>query len=425
MEDSSNVGVSCLAGNANVKFWISSNNIGAIYPGLYAARLACRSVFIGDGQNYGPFLYNPFELYAAKVLASPNIMVFGQIGFGKSAFVKALLSRHLQIGLRGCVLDPKGEYVPLSQAMGGSTFSFGKGPGMGLNPLESLATQHTNRNLLHRNRLEVLILVVGAIFRREVSSLEALVIEEVLREVESQNTRMDLFDIFTSIESYNWNSAGFQLFSKDAERCAALIALELRRYLFGDLLGVIDGPKNGDSQVIKLESFLEVDLFSSMGPESMRVGVPVFLSLLSKRLSQSNERYLIVLDEAWLALSSPGCIGFFRSYWKLARGYGISNIAVVHRSEDLMASGDGGSMNERIASGLVSDSQTFVIFHLDPIPARQVGQLLGLSELEIALIGTLPRGSALWRIAGETFLVDIKLTDADKVLFNTDQRMGS
>ena len=132
------------------------------------------------------------------------------------------------------------------------------------------------------------------------------------------------------------------------------------------MIGIIDGRKADPKANIELGRILNVDLFTASNPGVMAVGVPVFLSLLKNALSKGGHKYLIALDEAWMALSSPGCVGFFRSYWKLARSYGIANIAVVHRSEDLLVPGDQASGGGQIAAGLVSDSQTFIIFHHNP-----------------------------------------------------------
>jgi hypothetical protein len=52
----------------------------------------------------------PFELYRAGVLTNPNMVVFGQIGRGKSAFVKTYLWRQAVFGRRAWIVDPKGEY---------------------------------------------------------------------------------------------------------------------------------------------------------------------------------------------------------------------------------------------------------------------------------------------------------------------------
>lgn len=410
-----------------MEFWISSRNIGAIYPGLYDQSLECGSVYIGRERNGRPFFYNPFELYSKGKLNSPNIMVFGQIGYGKSALVKALVSRHLQIGYRGCVLDPKGEYVDLSSSLGGQTYSFGKGGGTGLNPLGTFGARASVIDGDQKYQvLENLVLTTGAALGREITPLEAFVLEEVLWNLLSRAGIIDMYDIYSSlVEIRNMPGSRFSSFEADAFKASGQLALQFRRFLYGDLRGIIDGKKDLDQSGFVSSFLINVDLFSALHPQSMKVGVPIFLALFSRELSRSSNRYLIALDEAWLALSSPGCIEFFRSYWKLARGYGISNIAVVHRSEDLISGDDSSESEGRIAQGLISDSQTFVIFHLDPAPAKQLGHLLKLSNTEINIISALPKGGCLWKVSGQTFLVDVELNKAELDLFNTDKRMLS
>lgn len=406
-------------------YWITSRNLGALFPPICGAPPRCRSVYIGKSRLRGPYFYNPFELYKQGVLTSPNLMVFGQIGYGKSALVKAILARHLQIGYRVCILDPKGEYQPLTQQNSGSSFSFGTSKGAGLNPLGYRGESLSSREAVHRERLSNLVLTFSAMLARPVSSLEEYLIENALRRCEARQDLVDMSDLYHELEflSYSGPESGENRYREESD-CARLLGIELRRYLFGDLVGIIDGHKTDSKANIELGRILNVDLFTAGNPGVMAVGVPVFLALMKNALSKGGHKYLIALDEAWMALSSPGCVGFFRTYWKLARGYGIANIAVVHRSEDLVISGEQGSSGQQIATGLVSDSQTFIIFHLDPVPARKIGVLLDLTETEISLLGTLRRGSCLWKVAGETFIVDVQLTDQERKIFDTDARMG-
>lgn len=410
-----------------MEFWISSRHIGALFPPICGSHGSSKTVFIGQNRNGGPCFYNPFELYSSGSLTSPNCMVFGQIGYGKSAFVKAVLCRHLDIGYRACILDPKGEYSGLTEANSGSIFSFGGRKGAGLNPLGQLVNDRKFDLgfTTHMDLLSNLVLTFAAILKREVSSLEVFVIEESLSLAEGRSDLLDMNDIFLSLVEF---SEASEIHSRDIDidykRVAHHLSMELRRYLFGDLVGIIDGVKGDPKSSVELGRLLTVDLYSSSTEEVMAVGVPVFLSLLRKSLTKASAKYLIVLDEAWLALSSPGCVGFFRSYWKLARGYGIANIAVVHRAEDLEASGDYGSAIEKVSTGLVSDSQTFAIFHLDSGPARKIGELLQLSQIEIALLSTLRRGACLLKVAGRSYLVDVQMTLQERTLFDTDRRMN-
>lgn len=409
-----------------MEFWISSRNIGAIYPGMFAKPLECTNVFLGRDRSGARFAYNPFELYASGVLTNPNIMVFGQIGFGKSALVKALISRHLDCGYKACVFDPKGEYEALASSSGGVTVSFGVHAKSGLNPLSGMsAAGKAAKGLeISHSLLENLTITMGAVLQREPTSLESYVLEHAISVVMTGSQEVDLYDVYHCLVDTRRDGFGqFGVFDDDAAHCAAALALELRRYLFGDLKGIIDGPKGTGAQRVSAERLIHVDLFSALRSESMKVGVPVFLTLFSKLLSRGSDRYIVALDEAWMALSNPGCSAFIRSYWKLARGYGISNVAVVHRSEDLGASGEAGSVSEKVALGLISDSQTYAIFHLDHPSAYSLGRQLALSKTETSVVGSLPRGSCLWKVGDRTFVVDVMLSAQEAGEFGTDGRM--
>ena len=91
---------------------------------------------IGDDLLGGSFVFDPFELYAAGIVSNPNMVVFGQIGRGKSAFVKTFLWREAVFGRRAWVVDPKGEYGDLAEAWGVRPVALRPGGAIRLNPLD-------------------------------------------------------------------------------------------------------------------------------------------------------------------------------------------------------------------------------------------------------------------------------------------------
>ncbi len=115
---------------------VTTRNLGAAYPFLAEAGLGRRGVLIGDDLLGGSFVFDPFELYAAGVVSNPNVVVFGQIGRGKSAFVKTFLWRQAVFGRRAWVVDPKGEYTDLAGAWGIRPVALRPGGAVRLNPLD-------------------------------------------------------------------------------------------------------------------------------------------------------------------------------------------------------------------------------------------------------------------------------------------------
>ena len=115
---------------------VTTRNLGAAYPFIAEAGLGQRGVVIGDDLLGGSFVFDPFELYAQGVVSNPNMVVFGQIGRGKSAFVKTFLWRQAVFGRRAWVVDPKGEYGDLAAAWGVRPVALRPGGAIRLNPLD-------------------------------------------------------------------------------------------------------------------------------------------------------------------------------------------------------------------------------------------------------------------------------------------------
>ncbi|MGH9104580.1 MAG: ATP-binding protein, partial [Acidimicrobiales bacterium] len=82
-----------------------------LYPFVVPDDLGVDGCYVGREASGGLFCFDPWECYAKGKLTSPNIVVLGQIGRGKSALVKSFAWRQLTFGRQCWVLDPKGEYA--------------------------------------------------------------------------------------------------------------------------------------------------------------------------------------------------------------------------------------------------------------------------------------------------------------------------
>jgi len=183
---------------------VTTRNLGAAYPFIAEAGLGKRGVVIGDDLLGGSFVFDPFELYAQGVVSNPNMVVFGQIGRGKSAFVKTFLWRQAVFGRRAWVIDTKGEYGDLAAAWGVRPVALRPGGSIRLNPLDpgpeheggfsdgvgstarrqtelvtSLASACLGRSLLPRERAALGVALVPATERAAVPTVP-MVVEALL-----------------------------------------------------------------------------------------------------------------------------------------------------------------------------------------------------------------------------------------------------
>jgi AAA-like domain len=156
----------------------STRHARAVYPFQAEAGLGWRGCLIGSDSSGGAFCFDPWELYAREVVANPNIAVFGELGYGKSALMKALVWRMLLFGRRAFVLDVKGEYAPLCAAVGVPPLRLAPGNGVCLNPLTARREPAA--------QVEILRAVARTAVGRPLSPAEAATLREALREVDGR-----------------------------------------------------------------------------------------------------------------------------------------------------------------------------------------------------------------------------------------------
>ena len=127
-------------------------------------------------------------------------------------------------------------------------------------------------------------------------------------------------------------------------------------------------------------------------------------------------------EELATRLASP-CPVRLRASWKLTRATAVQNIAVLHRLSGLEAAGGRDSEPVRLARGLLSDSETKVIFRQAPGELALVRELCQLSERETAIVAGLSKGSALWKVGQRSFQVEHCLSAWEREITYTDERM--
>ena len=125
-----------------------------------------------DLDTGSPFHYDPFELYARGVITSPNMVILGLVGRGKSTVVKTMLYRSLGLLASpggqprfAAIADPKGEYAPLAKALGMTHLRLATGGNIKLNPLDPGPAHGTVADLAARRTHMVTALAAGVLER--------------------------------------------------------------------------------------------------------------------------------------------------------------------------------------------------------------------------------------------------------------------
>lgn len=415
--------------------------LGAAYP-LASGRGLETGVLVGRDLFGGCFAFDPFELYARGVLTNPNMIVFGQIGRGKSAFVKSWLWRQAAFGRRAFVIDPKGEYAPLARALGCEPIALRPGGALRVNPLDSCGPRAAGPatdeaagdagGLSGRRRLELLGAVATACLGRRLAPSERAALELALGEAtrraargRSRGSRRSptLPDVVGALLAPSAEAAreiGTTLPVLRAE--GRDVALELRRFVTGDVQGMFDGQTSPGLDPTARIVVLDLSaVYHSPALGALMTCAAAWLQ--AALVTETSARTVLVVDEAWAVLADPSVARWLQSSWKLSRALGVANVAVLHRVSDLRAAGPAGSEEAQLAEGLLADSETLVLYGQPSGELSAVREVLGIGATEEALLSGLGRGIALWRVAGRAYLVEHLLTGYERSLVDTDSRM--
>jgi type IV secretory pathway VirB4 component len=398
----------------------------AVYPFVVPDDLGVEGCYIGREASGGLFCFDPWECYARGVLTGPNMVVMGQIGRGKSAFVKSFIWRQLVFGRQCWALDPKGEYGVLAEACRSVPLRLGPGLGLRLNPLDTGnqgGAAGTDGPPAHQRRAELLAALLSSSLGRALLPQERAAADVALSAAED---RMDVPVLPVVAEAMlHPQEAHAQMLGTDAEglrQDGRQLALELRRLVHGDLAGMFDEPTS--SGIDLANPMVVLDLSRLYASPALGLLMVCAMSWLQSSLAAGRgAKRLVVLDEAWAVLSHLATARWLQAAFKLSRSYGVANIAVVHRLSDLKAAGQEGSEQQRLAEGLLADAETRVVFGQSAAEAERAGELLGLSATEAGLLSQLPRGVALWRVGQRSYLVEHDLSAEELALSDTDAAM--
>jgi type IV secretory pathway VirB4 component len=391
----------------------------ALYPFVAEPGLGVAGAYIGQDLLGGAFAYDPWELYRAGRVTSPNALVIGQIGRGKSALVKSYLWRQLVFGRQAWIVDPKGEYGALASACGVAPLRLEPGGAVRLNPLDAPGGPADDAQ---RRQAELLASLASASLGRPLLPRERAAADLALATV----GRAGAPPIPAVVGA---------LLAPDAEAAAALhtdaaslaaegrdVALELRRLADGDLRGMFDGRTTANIDLSAPVVVLDLSaLYSSAALGILMTCATAWLQAAFR--SGDGVQRIVVVDEAWAVLSDLAIARWLRSSTKLSRAFGVATMVVVHRLSDLASAGDDASEQVRLARGLLADTETRVVYGQPPSEVSTARDLLGLSDVEADLLPRLPRGVALWKVGLRTFLVEHKLGRAERTIVDTDRRM--
>ena len=385
--------------------------LAGIYPYQVPPTLPVGGPYMGrDLLSGNPAHLSPFVLYARGYITSPNVLVAGMVGMGKSAWTKTLVLRSLICNPKAktWVIDPKGEYASLAQKVeDGVVIKFGPDTDTQINPLYGLSVTE---------QIDVCWTIITAVTHQvnpnHTPGLEAkLAVTHALKMLRDNQTTATLALLTTTLRASN-----------NPDGTPAADALETLQY---STLRGITGTGTTATHTLTQKQIVVIDL--SRVPDDDLPIVTVCVQAWINSIIQNNagqHRYL-VLDECWRMFSGNIAIArWLQKSWKLCRQHGTACIAIIHRLTDLNAAGDEHSQARTIAEGILSDSGIRIFYRQPPDTLAYTAEKLHLTDTQTTHLEHLPRGQALWLIGNTPpTIVQHQISPPEEPLIDTDHAM--
>ncbi|MDP9792569.1 type IV secretory pathway VirB4 component [Catenuloplanes nepalensis] len=420
----------------------TSAQLCSVYPFVTDPGLPALGPLIGtEVYSKAAFYFSVHELYRLGVVGAPNMVVTGEIRSAKSSLLKSLAFRNAALGRRSYIVDVKGEYDPLADALGIRPLRIGPGLGVVMNPLAGISrlpgqsetewaqVQRTRRLLLLEGLLEI---QVGDRLTEAERSLIAYALDAVTRTDDGTDpgrqpapTLSTVLAAMADADAWQHRLAGVYYTLSDFVADSRRVRLALERLITGALGGIFDAPDTVSARLDFAQPGAVLDLRAVRTSDAMTaMAMTCAQSWLEAELTRPGAPPRMCLyDEFALLARYIGPMRRMREQLKLARALGSENILAFHRFSDLAASGHAGSEQVRIARGLIEDTGVRISYRQAAGSLDSAAEFLGTTDVETQLLQRLKRGTGLWKVAGRSYVVKHQLSRVEWEMVNTEQRM--
>lgn len=389
---------------------------------------------------------DPHALYTQKPrrITSPNVVVLGDVGSGKSSLVKTVyVGRAVATGKQVAVFDRKdqqgvGEYLKVSRLVGGTTVRFARGRGgTAVNLLDpriatrSQAEGEAGGETVGQDRLLLLAAQYahGPLTSQENHALRAAH-RAAVSLAKAEDRVATLHDVIDALFNPSSQAVPREALSDrgivdvdTVTEWGLSLAMDLERFVHGDLSGLVDAETSDD---VDWESPLLVFDTSELDEDSPALSL--VMALVSTFLSsvwaaQPGRQRIIVLEEGYhttklRAIEGVSVAGILRSLVKRGRGIGLAFVTVVHHCSDIPLESD--------AMSLIREAQVIHCFKQSRADDRAtVCELFDFPPAAADLLAVLDEGQHIMKIGAEApRMVNHIRTTAEVAVTGTDEAMA-
>ena len=326
----------------------------SIKEGIYLGR----DMFTGLPMNLETF---------TKDLANANIAIFGVTGAGKSVTVKTIVGRTALINRRTSILDIEGEYVSLTEKLGGRIIKVRQGVAVGINLFDIDINEDDEFIDIDSKIIEIRAIISGIINKYENRTLkpsEIADIETAVKEVyrkkgitkdldsiyEKEGGKIEGKITFGNIKKKMPTLSDFHKVMKD-EIGNKELAATLSNFIAGNTLGIFDCQST-----LKVNDQIICFDISDIKDDIMKfyacLVITTWITNKYMATQERNERYVVV-DEAWNLFKNKETSDFLENLARRARKRRVAMILATQYLSELR--------KDRQAEAIVNSCDTLII----------------------------------------------------------------
>lgn len=366
------------------------------------------------------------DFYDRSILNNGNLTVIGQAGSGKTFFVSLLTLRSALRGVRTVVIDPEGEYRPLTNALGGHYVSIAPDSPTKLNPfdLEEEELEDGTKEVKIKDKVADLLNLIGVMaggLTPEQRSMVAHVLTELYHErgfsehPKSLYVTEPYFDERTGEFYHDGMKKPMPTFSDFHEKLEQFAEQEqheelkrlvnaLRIFKKGGVYDLFDCYTSSDLTNLKDAPVLTFDV-SRLEESVLRpIGMYVALSWTWEKFVKKNPKMKkrVVCDEAWMLMNRNMAGHEYTAQF-------LENTArrIRKRNGGLLVASQNFSefANNEQGKAVLTNAKVKILLGQDPTDIDAVQQVFKLSDGERNFLLSAKRGEMLIKMNTESSVV--------------------
>lgn len=417
------LGHQCLWGpiSPSVPYHVTTlKDIGLLTPFLAAPTDLMGGPAIGnDTFSSSVWNFDPWEAYVADLVTSPGACVWGTMGTGKSYCVKCIMVRLVAFGRHVIVEnDPKGEWAPIAEKLGGQVITLGPGARDRVNPMDAppirKGTDEKAQTSAHRGktlRSIVSILRDGKPFTDQ----EQTCLDYIVADMGEGLVTASIPGIISYLDSQPKN-----LIDRVGPDAVHVLSLVFGRLTLGPLAGIFDGESTVELDPAAPMVAIDTSLLENADSQTKALAAACISAWVDCTLRCGDGRWRVVVsEEGWAQLRDQVQATAMEERLRMAGHWRVSCWLVFHELEDAAQMGESDSAHRAIVRGIISKSAIKIIYQQKPENLPLLADLVGLTPVELTEVTGLAQGEGLWRVGDVRRIIRPVASASADALFST------